>query len=673
MWHVGIDVGGTFTDLFAFESETGESRTAKVLTTKPDRSQGVFDALAAASIQPNEIDALVHGSTTATNALVERDFPPAAMVTTEGFRDVIEIGRQRRKDLFDLHQQRPRPLIPRRRRLTVSGRLAPDGSEITPFDESEARATARRLKDIGVESVAVCFLNAYADGTHEKRMRDILVDEIPGAFVALSSETAQKFREHGRFTTTVVRAVLLPVMTRYFDRLNEGLLGQGFTGTLLVLKSNGGIMGVDLARERPEELVESGPAGGVAYARFLSQQTNFPNIIHTDMGGTTFDASIIEDGQGLITHDYELEWEMPLIIPMLDIRSVGAGGGSIAWVDAGGSLRVGPQSAGSDPGPACYGRGGDEATITDANIVLGRLEPTLGGKLQLDVDASTRVVERVGKQIGISPLEAAEAMIAICCENMAQAVKLVLTDRGRDPRDFVLASFGGAGPMHAGFIARAMNIPKIIVPTYAGVGSAFGGVAMDMRHDLDAFYYGTVAEADFDRLNKLYDELEARGRDLLGRDGVSTGDMVLTRHAQMRYIGQFWEVDTPIPSGSLTSQSIDAINAAFHREHETEHGVASPAFAVEFVSIGLTATGRFTTHPTAAVATSNGAGSKTSTRPVYFDGKWHDTPVYAGDALGLDTQISGPAIVEYPHSGTVLPPGTEATVDSIDNLVISIV
>ena len=672
MWHVGIDVGGTFTDLFAFEKETGESRTSKVLTIQHDRAEGVFNALKAGDIPAAAIHTLVHGSTTATNALVERSYPPAAMIATEGFRDVIEIGRQRRKDLFDLNQQRPKPIIPRRRRFTVPGRLGADGGEIAPLDEDTARQLARKLKAMDVASIAICFLNAYANPAHEMRMRDILHAEYPDCFVALSSETVRKFREHGRFMTTVVRAVLLPVMSSYYDRLNQGLLDDGFTGTLLVLKSNGGMMGVELARERPEELIESGPAGGVAYARYLSEHTDLSKIIHTDMGGTTFDASIVEDGHGLITHDYDLEWEMPIIIPMLDIRSVGAGGGSIAWIDAGGSLRVGPKSAGADPGPACYQRGGDEATITDANLVLGRLEPTLGGKLTLDGAAAERVVTRLGERINLPMLEAAEAIISICCENMAQAIKLVLVDRGRDPRDFVLASFGGAGAMHACAIARAMRIPKIIVPTYAGVASAFGAIAMDLRHDLEAFYYGPVDDADFDQLNLLYDELETRGRELLGRDGVAVEDMVLSRNAQMRYVGQFWEVLAPIPAGKLGRASIARINQAFHAEHETEHGVNSPSFAVEFVSVGLTATGRFKAAQLRERRWRDGTDAETGTRPVYFDGAWQDASVYDGDRLGLDVRIEGPAVVEYAHSGTVLPPGTSALVDNMDNLIITV-
>ena len=554
--------------------------------------------------------------------------------------------------------------------------MGADGEEITPFDDGAAVDLAKRLKAMKFASVAICFINAYANPSHEQRMRDILREEYPECFVAMSADTVSKFREHGRFTTTTVRAVLLPVMSNYYDQLHSVLVDNGFKGSLLILKSNGGVMGVDLARERPEETAESGPAGGVAYARFLSSSTNFPRIISTDMGGTTFDASIVEDGQGLITHDYELEWEMPIIIPMLDIRSIGAGGGSIAWVDAGGSLRVGPNSAGSEPGPVCYSRGGTEPTVTDANLILGRLEPTLSGKFKLDADAAHEVVAKVGEQVGLDPLETAEAIIKICCENMAQAIKLALVDRGRDPRDFALASFGGAGAMHAGFIVRAMSIPKIVVPANAGVASAFGAITMDLRHDLEAFYFGDVANADFDRLNTLYEELEARGRELLARDGVASKEMRLQRNAQMRYIGQFWEVQSEIPSGSLGPDSILEISNTFHREHETEHGVSSPEFDVEFVGIGLTAFGQSKKRRKIFDQGRDTGERQTGERQigerqVYFDGGWHRTPVYGGDALTDQDEIEGPTIVEYPHSVTVLPPNSSASVDGQANLIIN--
>ncbi|MBR72229.1 MAG: hydantoinase [Rhodospirillaceae bacterium] len=672
MWHVGIDVGGTFTDLFAENSETKEKRSAKVLTTTSDRSLGVIDALNSAFIPPNEINVLVHGTTTATNALVERKYPPVAMITTEGFRDVIEIGRQRRQHLFALRQKRPEPIVPRRLRFTLNCRLSASGKDIREFDHEEARQIAQRIKDLNINSVAICLINSYVDDQHEKIMREVLLQEHPECYVALSAETVRKFREHGRFSTTVVRAALLPVMSQYFSSLSTALDESGFRGSLLALKSNGGMMGVDLAIERPEELVESGPAGGVAYARYLSQTTNFPNIIHTDMGGTTFDASIVDQGEGLITHDYELEWEVPITIPMLDIRSVGAGGGSIAWVDAGGSLRVGPQSSGSEPGPACYGRGGKEATVTDANFILGRLNPTLGDKMRLDSKEALLAIEGVAKKLDLDPLETAEAIISITCENMAQAIKLVLTDRGRDPRDFILASFGGAGPMHACQIARAMNIPRIIVPTHAGVASAFGATAMDIRHDLEGFYYSPLAETNFDHLNELFGKLEDQGRQLLTRDGVNDEDMSLQRHAQMRYIGQFWEVMTPLGGQLINKDSINDIADAFHMEHESEHGVKSPDFPVEFVSIGITAQGSFKKSRSTEFSEISSETIKVGERNAFFSGSWEDVPIFVGEKVSSGTKIEGPAILEYKHSETVLPPQTYAEVDQAGNLIITL-
>jgi N-methylhydantoinase A len=441
MWRVGVDVGGTFTDLFGWDDATGQRVTAKVLTTKHDRSEGVLQAVRAAEIPFHAISHLLHGTTTATNALIERSCPSAALVTTEGFRDTIEIGRQHRKHLYDPYQTKPKPIVKRRHRFTVPERMSAQGERIRPLDEDAAREVARRIGQAGIGSIAVAFINSYVNPAHERRMRELLLEQDPNAHVVLSAETRPVFREQGRFSTTAIRAAVMPVMGEYLDRLERGLAAQDFHGRLLILKSNGGVMGVSLAKENPQELIESGPAGGVAYAAYLSAATGFPNIIHTDMGGTSFDASIVENGKGLITRSYELEWEVPLIVPMLDIHSIGAGGGSIGWIDEGGSLRVGPRSAGSDPGPACYGRGGTEATITDANLILGRLEPTLGSKFPLDRDAAEHAIERLARRIGLTTLQTAEGMIRITSESMAQAVKMVLVTRGRDPRDFVLASF----------------------------------------------------------------------------------------------------------------------------------------------------------------------------------------------------------------------------------------
>ena len=673
MWRVGIDVGGTFTDLFAWEEETKQSVAAKVLTTKHDRALGVLQVIEQAQLPVEQIATLIHGSTTATNALIERSYPPAAMVTTEGFRDTIEIGRQRRQHLYDPYQTKPKPIIPRRHRLTVPERISAQGEVLVPLAEDAARKVAERIAELELGSVAVAFTNAYVNPSHEQRMGEILTQRLPQVYIALSSDTRPKFRELGRFVTTAIRAVLLPVMSAYFERLEARLRERGFRGSVFIIKSNGGMMGVELAKQRPEELIESGPAGGVAYASYLSARSGFARVIHTDMGGTSFDASIVEDGQGLITHEYELEWEVPLITPMLDIRSVGAGGGSIAWVDQGSSLRVGPQSAGAEPGPACYGRGGRAATVSDANLLLGRLEPTLGGKFTLDRQAAEEAVSQVASQVGLDMLRAAEGIIHITCENMAQAIKMVLIDRGRDPRDFVLISFGGAGPMHACFIARSLNIPQVVVPAYAGVASAFGATAMDIRHDLETFFYSPVAGVDLARLNLLYDRLEEQGRALLAREALAWERVSVSRSAQMRYIGQSYEVETPVPHGQLSAASLPQIVQSFHQAHEREYGMASEQFAPAFVSLGVTVVGHNPEPPTVETSTATGLDPRKGERRVYFAGQWLLTPVYNGQLLTQGFTLRGPAIVEYTHSCAVLPPDTTAVVDQLDNLVISVV
>jgi N-methylhydantoinase A len=641
-WRIGIDVGGTFTDLFAVNEDNGETRTAKVLGTRHRLVESVLGALKQTAIKPGEIAEIVHGSTTATNALIERTFPAAAMITTEGFRDTIEIGRQRRERLYDPYQVKERPLIPRRLRLALNERMSAQGEVVRPLDEKAAREVIAGALAQGVETFAVCFINAYVDGRHERRVRELIHEAAPKVRVAISSETRPQFRELGRFMTTVVRAVLLPVMAGYLQDLENELANWGFKGSLLIIKSNGGVMGVASAIERPEELIESGPAGGVAYAGALSHSMReAAKVIHTDMGGTSFDVAVVEDGEGLITNSYELRWEMPIITPMLDIRSIGAGGGSIAWIDEGGSLRVGPRSAGSDPGPACYGKGAKNATVTDANLLLGRLEPTLGGKMILDRDAAHRAVAEIGKRVGLDPIAAAEGIVSICTESMAQAIRLALAERGRDPRDFALASSGGAGAMHACWIARSLGIPTVIVPAYAGVASAYGATRMDLRHDLERFFYSPVADTDPAQLEQRYRALE------------------------------------PIPDH--VGSTLDEVRSNFHQAHLREYGVASEEFEPAFVSLGVTALGVVAGHGTGVARAVSADGRKGDTgnvikgeREVIFEGKAIRTALYDAAALRPGHKIEGPAIIEHEHSCTALAPASSAMVDAEGNLSITV-
>jgi N-methylhydantoinase A len=671
MWRVGIDVGGTFTDLFAWHEENGSYKTAKVLTTKGDRSLGVVQSIQAANIPFREISVLMHGTTTATNALIERNFPDAAFITTDGFRDTIEIGRQHRKALYDPYQTKPIPLIKRRNRFAVAERLSVKGEVRRPLDVDAAQNIAEAIAERGIQAVGIGFINSYVSAAHEEQMREIVRKRNPTAHIVISAETRPIFREHPRFTTTAIRACMMPVMTVYFDRLEEALKVQGFVGALLILKSNGGVMGAQNAKLRPEELIESGPAGGVAYASYLSRTTDFSNIIHTDVGGTSFDASIVENGRGLITRSYELEWEVPVSVPMLDIHSVGAGGGSIGWVDEGGSLRVGPRSAGSEPGPACYRRGGVEPTITDANLVLGRLNPSLSDKFALDLAAAERAIDSLAAKIGLTRLETAEGMIKISCETMAQAVKGVVVSRARDPRDFVLASFGGAGPMHACFVAQAMSIPKVIIPAQAGVASAFGATAMNIRHDIEAFHYAGLDTVKAEDLNKRYANLEDSARKRLAQDGVDPTKMKITRMAEMRYMGQTYEVDTDIPNGALTPNDIPAIAQTFHAAHHREYGVSSDDFPIAFVALSVTAVGEIKEPPVFSFGAKSGKPTASS-RDVYFDGKWLKSALYSGAGLVPGSKVAGPALVEYRDSIAVLPPECHGEVDVCGNLIVSI-
>jgi N-methylhydantoinase A len=675
MLRVGIDVGGTFTDLFAWDLESGAVRTAKVLTTKDDLVRGVMDAVRLANADLRDVKVFTHGSTTATNALIERSFPEPALITTEGFRDTIEIGRQRRAHLYDPYQQKPRPLVRRRHRFVVPEKMRADGSVSRPLDERSARDVARRIRDLGMKNIAIAFINSYANPSHENLMREIVLEEIPDALVAMSSETP-KFRELGRFVTTVVRAALLPVMSTYLERLETELRSHGFGGIFYVIKSNGGVMQASGARLHPEELIESGPAGGVAAAAYLSTMVGYRQIVSTDMGGTSFDVCLIEEGRGLIRDDYQIDWDMPIVTPMLDIHSIGAGGGSIAWIDEGGSLRVGPRSAGADPGPACYGRGGTEPTVTDANLVLGRLDPTLGGKLTLDVCAAEGAIRKVAEPLGLGLLECAEGIIRICAENMASAIKMVSIDRGRDPRDYALASFGGAGAMHAWAIAPSAGIDTIVVPPFAGVASAFGATIMDVRHDVDSTLYMPCDGADLSYLNQRFSQLEEEALARLAEEGFSRSEVDLVRTAGMRYIGQSYEVDTPIPSGELTEQALTQIVADFHRVHQREHGVSSEQFPTAFVNLRVTAIGKVEKldlrSNLGTVATANGHGPTTKAqRQVYFEGAFVDCPVYDGHQLHAQAQLDGPAIVEYADSEIVVPPGAKARTDEGRNLIIS--
>ncbi|MFE7416254.1 hydantoinase/oxoprolinase family protein [Rhodococcus sp. NPDC057529] len=676
MFRIGVDIGGTFTDLYAWDESSPTAsgvRTAKVLSTPHDPSVGVLNALREAGIAPAEISTFIHGTTIATNALIERKYPEPALITTTGFRDVLEIGRQRRKALYDPYQVKPQPLISRQNRYTVTEKLGSAGEVVVPLDLDELRRVVETIKARGITNVAIAFINSYQNGEHERQAREVVLEVIPEARVALSSETRPKVRELGRFVTTAIRAAMLPVVGDYMSRLEEHLAQEGSTAPLYIVKSNGGMMSSATAKERPEELIESGPAGGVAAGAYLSRLLDHPNVIVTDVGGTSFEAALLEDGRGLVTDEYELEWEMPVIVPMLDIRSIGAGGGSIAWIDDGGSLRVGPQSAGSVPGPACYGRGGTAPTVTDANLVLGRISPDLGGKFTLDIDAAERAVGTIAKQLGLELAECAEGIVKIVGESMASAIRMVSSDRGRDPRDHTMVAFGGAGGLHAFDIAKSAGVQRIVVPGYAGVACAFGAITMDVRHDLESTFYAPLDGLDIDALNAAFDDLEQQARALLDRDGAASDSVSIDRFAAMCYIGQSYEVSTPVPSGRLDEESLGQISKAFYAEHEREYGLYSTEFPMAIVNLRITAVGLTEKPSDEAMASSaqNGVSYQPTQRDVYFDGQFSKVDIHNTASIAAGTDIPGPAVIEQEHGVVVVPADARAHVDNYGNVIVA--
>ncbi|NLA65495.1 MAG: hydantoinase/oxoprolinase family protein [Leucobacter sp.] len=674
MFRIGVDIGGTFTDLYAWDEENPTAdgvRTAKVLSTPHDRSVGVLDALAKAEIAPSQISTFVHGTTIATNALIERKYPEPALITTAGFRDVLEIGAQRRKALYDPYQVKPSPLISRRNRFGVTEKMSSSGEVVVPLDRDQLREIVTEIRDRGIKNIAIAFINAYQSGEHERLAREIVLELIPDAQLALSSETQPKLRELGRFTTTAIRAALLPVVGDYMSRLEQQLQNEGFTAQLYIVKSNGGMMSSSAAKERPEELIESGPAGGVAAGAYIGRLIGDQNLIVTDVGGTSYEAALLENGRGLVTDEYELEWEMPIIVPMLDIRSIGAGGGSIAWIDDGGSLRVGPHSAGAVPGPASYGLGGDKPTVTDANVVLGRISPDLGGKFDLDIEAAKNAIRTVADPLGMTVEECAEGIINIVNEGMAGAIRMVSSDRGRDPRDHTIVAFGGAGGLHAFEVASAAGVERIVVPPYAGVACAFGAITMDIRHDLEATFYTPLETIDYAALNAAYEDLENRARTLLKRDGAREDSVTIDRFAAMRYVGQSYEVTTPVPSGVLSVDSLDEISKAFYVEHEREYGVYSEEFPMAIVNLRVTAVGLTDKPSDDSMA---GSASKEVSAPrerrVFFDGSYKTIPVFDSSSTTADLLIPGPAVVEQEHGVVFVPPFAEAHVDRYGHIII---
>ena len=664
---VAVDVGGTFTDICVLDEEGGAIEVGKVPSTA-DPIDAVVSGVVAAGVDLRDVVLFSHGTTVATNALITRNLPPAAMVTTRNFRDVIEIRRGTKPDLWDAYADVAPPYIRRRDRFEVTERVDHAGEVVTPLDEEDARRVAGILRRRGAQTVAVCFINAHANPAHELRMREILEEELPGVTVSTSAEVLPEIFEHERFSTTVANAVLSPLISGYVNRLQSRLGEQGYAGDVLLLHSGGGVMTPKLAERFAVRLAASGIAAGAIASRHVSSLCGYPNAIGFDMGGTSTDVSLVYEGEERVTKEWFVEYGYPICFPSIEVLTIGAGGGSFAWIDQAGSLRNGPQSAGAVPGPACYGRGNNRPTNTDANLVLGRLgKELIGGAMSLDAAAAEQSVrEHVAEPLGLGVVEAANAIIQVANANMADAMRLISIRRGYDPRDFCLVAFGGAGPLHGAALAEELSIPTVLVPPSPGITSALGCLLVDVRHDLSAMFLAHAESVDVEALEAEFGKLESEGRERLVAEGVPEEQMSIQRLVDMRYVGQ-WRSLTVDVSAPV---DVEAAVARFHEEHERAYNYRRDGAPVEIYRLSLRAVGITPKPQLRRYELNGGVAAPAGSRPVHFDssGDAVDTPLYVRDALPAGTKLDGPAIIDQLDSTTVVPPGWRAEVDEWLNI-----
>jgi N-methylhydantoinase A len=677
---VAIDIGGTFTDLVAYDEAAEETFVAKTPSTPPLFIDGVLSVLEKARIAPDEIAYLKHGSTIATNAIIERRGAKAGLVATRGMRDVLAAGRANRPDLFNSNWDPSPPLIQRRNVLEVTERVDYEGSVLTALAEDEVREAARKLRARGVESVAVSYLNSFMNPHNELRTREILESELgEGVFVCTSVETLPEIREFERTSTVAANAYLAPVVDRYLDALVTRLREWGYKGEVGVTHSGGGMMSAQLARNVPARILQSGPAGGVIGGLVVGRAAGFDNVITFDMGGTSADLSLVADGKPSIASEWRVDWNIPILFPAIDLVAIGAGGGTIAWVDAGGSLRSGPQSAGADPGPACAGRGNEQPTTTDAHLYLGRLDPSryLGGEIELYPDLAEQAIERLAEQLELSPAEAANGIIRIANANMTSATHLISVQRGHDPRDFTLVAGGGAGPLHAVDIARELGIPRVVVPLSPGLTSALGILHVDLRHDFQRSVLRRTQDVSDGELVEVYDELVEEAKRLFDAEGIGEDKRVIELSLDTRYYGQTPYMNLALDRPPATAADIEEILARYEDNYLREFGYVLPRdFAsIEFVNarvaaIGLTAEAKLPRDP----RTGSREEALVATRQVYFEDAddFVEAAVYDRALLRNGVAFEGPAIVEQTDSTVVLPPGASAVVDEYLNIVVAV-
>ncbi|BBE74857.1 hydantoinase/oxoprolinase family protein [Oharaeibacter diazotrophicus] len=672
----GVDVGGTFTDLVLFDTGSGRVRLAKTPTTLDNQAFGVLNALDAAGADVAGLDLVVHGTTTTTNAVLERRLCRTGFVTTRGFRDVLELGRRTRPQPYGMKGDF-RPIVPRDLRLEVPERMTARGEVLTPLDEDALRAALAELVAKGCEALVIHFLHSYANPAHEIRAGEIAREVWPNGDVTLGHALLSESREYERGVTAAVNASVQPLLRRYVERLADSLASRGYAHDLLVMTGNGGMVSARRVADEAAKTVMSGPATGVMAAAYTGRRAGLPDLVTYDMGGTSTDVALIRGAEPSVSSEIEVEYAMPIHLPMVDVRTVGAGGGSIARVTAAGLLQVGPDSAGAKPGPICYGRGGTEPTISDANLLLGRLDPARLAAVEggVTVDHVAAVFrDKLGAPLGLDALGAAAAVIRVANARMADAVRMVSVSLGEDPRDFALFAFGGAGPLHASAIARELGIPKVLVPARPGITNALGCVVADLRHDFVRSVNRPLRDVDMTAVHALWRAQEAEGRAAIAGEAVEVETVTVARFADMQFVGQTHLLRVPLGT-DLPGR--DDLQARFERAYFDRFHVALPEIRAALVALATSVVGRRAEIDLSALIDPAGrraslAEARRTTRPVWFDGGFLDTPVYVRDHLPADAVVVGPAIVEQMDTTIVLEPGDVAVQDRDGNLIVTV-
>jgi N-methylhydantoinase A len=688
---IGVDIGGTFTDLVWVDDATGAVKVGKLLTTPKDPSQaveqGVVTLLSDAGGAAAEVRSVIHGTTLATNALIERKGARTGLLTTAGFRDAVEIGHEGRYDMYDIFIDSPAPLVPRHLRLEVTERMAADGRVLIPLEDGSARAAIARLRDAGAEAIAICLLHAYRNPVHERALQQLCAELAPGVPVSTSSEVVPEIREYERTSTTCGNVYVMPLMARYLDDLERKLHDLGIPGNFYIMLSSGGVATPVTAKRVPIRLVESGPAAGALAAARMARELGEPKLLSFDMGGTTAKACVIDKGEPLLAREFEVARAdrfkkgsgLPVRVPCIEMIEIGAGGGSLARVDRMGLLKVGPDSAGADPGPACYASGGQVPTVTDADLLLGYLDPGffLGGRMRLDVEAARRAVEeKVARPMGLATTEAAWGIHRVVNENMAAAARVHGIERGKDLRAYPLFAFGGAGPVHAWQVGRILKVPRVLVPFGAGAMSAYGLLAAPLAFDFVRTATQRLDAADWGQINGLFGEMEEEGRAVLRRAAVEATDITIRRTAEMRYTGQGHEVEVEVPAGTLSPASLATITANFETAYRALYSRTPMGVPIEALNFRVVVSGPVpeisVSGPKSGAPAARVSLAPKSTREAYFPEArgYVDTPVYDRYALQPGAAFQGPAIIEERESTTVAAPGARVRIDDRLTLIM---